>query len=355
MDREKILFLANYPDQEDLKDGMYQRIYAVDQHFNKMHRHYVHVTYRRFLKMQKLEVDEFLTVYRCNIIVHFFFLLNIIGKSSCIYFHSVYCVLNSLPFLFLKGEKAKMVLDVHGIVPEEEKLKKRLLFEILSSVAEKYIMKYAHTAIVVTYAMQKHLEAKYPQATCKYIVYSILPHHLVSDNFIVDDSTLIGTNLSVLYSGNIQEWQNIDLMLDVIQSKNSDGIDYTILTGEPEKMNQLLEHKGLTERNNIELLSVPPEALKSYYGIANYGFILRDDIAVNRVACPTKLVEYLYYGIIPVVKSAEIGDFNTMGYEYVPYNQFNSTLPKRKSVHNQQIVQQLLKQNSEVRLSDLFA
>ena len=35
----------------------------------------------------------------------------------------------------------------------------------------------------------------------------------------------------------------------------------------------------------------------------------REEILVNAVACPTKLVEYMYWGVVPVVITPNIGDF----------------------------------------------
>ena len=47
--------------------------------------------------------------------------------------------------------------------------------------------------------------------------------------------------------------------------------------------------------------------------------MLRDSSPVNYVACPTKIIEYLKYGIIPILKSTEIGDFVDLGMEYITY------------------------------------
>ena len=51
-------------------------------------------------------------------------------------------------------------------------------------------------------------------------------------------------------------------------------------------------------------------------------YLIQFDIVVNRVACPTKLVEYMFYGITPIVLSKEIDDYNELGYEYLDYKDF---------------------------------
>ena len=55
---------------------------------------------------------------------------------------------------------------------------------------------------------------------------------------------------------------------------------------------------------------------------ASLGFILRDNNAVNRVACPTKLVEYIQHKVIPIMDSPQIGDFYEKGLKYVSISDF---------------------------------
>src|SRR5690606_4791602 len=137
-------------------------------------------------------------------------------------------------------------------------------------------------------------------------------------------------------------WQNIDLMIRLIKSNRSDRIKYTIMTGEPVEMIRRLGEEGLLVDDGLEVLTVPSNKLARYYRTAHYGFILRDDMLINRVACPTKMVEYLYYGIIPVVKSSKMGDFDALGYEYVSYEDFTDALPARQSRINENIISQYI-------------
>jgi glycosyltransferase involved in cell wall biosynthesis len=64
------------------------------------------------------------------------------------------------------------------------------------------------------------------------------------------------------------------------------------------------------------------EELLRLYPECHYGFILREDIIVNRVACPTKLVEYIAMGIIPIVDCEDIGDFKSLGMQFVRLRDF---------------------------------
>ena len=57
---------------------------------------------------------------------------------------------------------------------------------------------------------------------------------------------------------------------------------------------------------------------------AHYGYVLRDDITVNNVACPTKIADYFKYRIVPIVSSPKIGDFVDSGMKYITLDDFNS-------------------------------
>ena len=69
-----------------------------------------------------------------------------------------------------------------------------------------------------------------------------------------------------------------------------------------------------------ELLSLLPKDLDSYYKDADYGLILREDCLVNNVAFPTKLIDYISNGIIPIVDTKNIGDFNELGLQVINYH-----------------------------------
>jgi hypothetical protein len=74
--------------------------------------------------------------------------------------------------------------------------------------------------------------------------------------------------------------------------------------------------------DNVVIEYKTPDQMEAEYRTCHYGMILRDDIVVNNVACPTKLVEYLQYGIVPVCKSEKIGDFAELGMHYVKHTEF---------------------------------
>jgi hypothetical protein len=348
---ENIVFLANYPGPHNIKDGMSQRILAIDKHFTGRQRIYLNINYKLSSKKQIVEMGEGLLVYRCHILYDLLLILQTLRRARFLYFHSVYNVVLSLPFLFFIKKSAKIIWDVHGIVPEEQALSGNMLLARLCSAGERFIAGRAEVVIVVTNQMKAHLLKKYPFRKTTFITYAVLPASILEGHY---EPVAPGENdeLIIVYSGNTQVWQKISLMMEVIQSNSNDHICFYILTGEPDTMKGYLAEKQLFGRENIKLLSVAPDQLASYYRMAHYGFILRDDIAVNRVACPTKMVEYLFYGVIPIVLSNAIGDFPEHNYEFVEYTSFNTQLQPRKSFHNIEIVRQMVR---DQQATDLVA
>lgn len=75
--------------------------------------------------------------------------------------------------------------------------------------------------------------------------------------------------------------------------------------------------------------------------IAIVGFVLRDEHILNSVANPTKLVEYMWCGIIPIVKYEDLGDYSDLGYEYIKYDNITSNMRQKKSFKNSEIIKNI--------------
>lgn len=345
-----IVFVANYPDENTIKEGMSQRVMAIDKHFSADRRTYLSVSHRFYKKKEIHIISENAVQYRCNLFLHFFFIVRLLAKSKFVYFHSMYNVFPVFPcLLFIKSDK-RLILDVHGVVPEENKFIGRNFRAMLFGFVEKYLFGRLYLAISVTDVMSAFYKEKYPACKMDQITYPILPSNVINDKYAVQD-IVSEEVINVIYSGNLQAWQNIDLMVDMISSNLSPFVKYDILTGDPERMIQVLTDKGLVINENLSVNSVTPEALAEYYAKAHYGFILRDDIIVNRVACPTKVIEYMHYGMIPIVKSENIGDFYNLGYEHIAMNDFKlSAIKVQKSKKNNLIIADLKNKSENIAI-----
>lgn len=337
-----ILFLSKYPQTpEEFRDGFYQRVENIDRFFIDDERIYLSVSLLKNLRRKNIS-HGLRTEVHCNFFLHFFYILKVFRQCSFVYIQSIYNALNLILFiLFIRNF---YVLDLHGVVPEELELQQKMNYARVFSVIEKLLFKRINISIAVTNRMAEHFRCKYPNSNTKYIIYSIFPSHIKAYEF--EDVSSADGKVEIIYSGNMQAWQNIDLMLHSIKENLSRNINFTILTGELDKFYERIKKHNI-DLGSIVITSVKPEELEYYYKRSHYGFILRDDILVNRVACPTKIVEYLNYGIKPIVLSPQIGDFNEYGYEYLKLEELKiSNLLCCKSIKNIQVIEQIRSTNN---------
>lgn len=337
-----ILFLSHYPTKETIKDGMTQRISNIDEYFRSDERVYLKVSFLNFFKKEIYTKDN-LTVLKCNMFLHFFVIFRFFHQAEKVYVHSIYYSLKTI--LFIKYIKNDYILDLHGVVPEENLLVGKKFQYYIYNIIEIILFKRIKYAICVTNSMKNHYIKKFPKSKTKYIIYPILPN-TISESYELQINNNNNNNntseIRIVYSGNTQKWQNIELMSDIISRNLFPNIKYYILTGNVVEMNKIIKKNKFNSNNKqIEVLSVDPNELKTYYESCHYGFILRDDIIVNNVSCPTKMIEYMYYGLTPIVISPKIGDFKQLGYNYIKYNEVFENLKPIKSIKNHQIIDNL--------------
>ncbi len=311
-----ILFISNYPDREGEKDGMMQRVLAVDRHFSGRDRVYLGVRFFGNLRPRTAEMPGGLTVLKVNFFLHLSKIMRL-GFNACgIYVHSVHNGFRALPLYFFRN----VVTDLHGVFPEELRYYGKHAGALLYGVIEKIAVLRSRAVVVVSDAMAEHLRRKYGDFRARSYTVPIF-----------DDSSIGRMDRDhsrppvAVYSGGSQKWQNIDLMLEAM-AETLHAYSHLILTPDIRFFEGKLADYGLSGR--VELLSVPKGDVYGYYRGADLGFVLRDASIVNRAACPTKLVEYLACGVIPIVLQPEIGDFARRGYACIDLRQFtNGDLP----------------------------
>lgn len=342
-----IAFIGSFPMNLYKLEGMAQRVDAVDNFFENDKRIYVNISFFHFIKKEEFIINDKCICVNLNLFYHLFRITSILNNSNVIYIHSIINFFRVFLAFFLIKKTSKIVLDAHGIVPEEAKFEGEKIKYYYYSFVEKILFKSVNTVICVTDTMVQFYKKKYPNSKVQYINFSIIPDHLLKDSKIEYIDTASITR--IMYCGNLQKWQNIDLLISLIKKIESSKYEFFILTGEPGKMTDLLiQHR--VNLDYVTVKSVPPEELYLYYSKCHYGFILRDDDPLNRVSCPTKLIEYLYYGLTPIVKLEQIGDFYNLGYQYVSYQDIESNLVPKKSDHNNQIIKKLISYNQTVDL-----
>lgn len=354
--KKNILFIAAYPTVDKQKEGMFQRIKAIDTEFDSYSRTYLSISYTAYWQKEETVIGN-VKIICVNWFLYFTYIRRIIKEAYYIYVHSLY------NFKFLIGmpmNGKNLTLDLHGTVPEELEFYGKKFKSLFYNKIERIACKHVTNLICVSYAMADYYKKKRKlNHEIKYVIKPIYPINSISKpqtddiDFLRKSLSIKDTNVVFVYSGNLQKWQNFELMVQCIQAMNNPNYKFIIMTQEIEKAKEVIF--ALPNSYSIIVKSVQPKDLGLYYTIAHYGFILRDDIILNRVAAPTKLIEYLSYGLIPIVKTINIGDSVRMRYEYISYHDDLNNLPLRKSVTNENIALSVLKQNKENNIPHILS
>ena len=321
MKKKYIVIFARIPNTTNWQDGMIQRELAIDNICKDIPRIYIEKAVDiNFLKYPRqwiktafnLKNEPPSLINTANVKIYYTILKKQLHKllkdADKIYVHSLYH-LGYIPEEFINKYKEKIILDIHGCVVEEIKYNKeheKLIskYEIL----EKNFYK-INSLVAVSNSMIDFYCKKYPNIQTNFItlpVFTKLKNEYNVKHF--------EKRFNILYSGGAQKWQNVDLMVDSI-SKIADKYNITILTPAVDIFKDKLKKYNLEDKVTVK--TVPASEIYKEYEKSHLGYILRDDIIVNKVACPTKLVEYLSCGIIPIVLQPSIGDFETLGYSYI--------------------------------------
>jgi len=306
-----IVIVAPCPAGTSAREGWMSRVQSVDRIFSEWRRIYLD-PYSGASEGPPIAVehDDLVTEYRVDLMQpsHHRLMEDLVARSRLTYVHTAHLGRYLLP-LYPTG---KIVTDMHGIVPEEERMLGRPAFAAYYETVESFILANSPVIVVVTEAMADHFRAKYPHSPAHFITLPII------EEFDVDWSRrrkrTAGEPYRVIYAGGIQAWQNVDRMIEIASAAPA-PLRFEFLSNQHETIRSLAAETGLAQR--AEFGVVAKEELSRRYLDADLGFVLRDDTAVNRVSCPTKLSEYLAFGVIPIVRSPRIGDFDREGFAYV--------------------------------------
>ena len=315
-----ICVFAPMYNKENERDGYYQRIKAIDLTVLKdLYRVYLYDEGVECMGMRFDFVDDLhvSVVFDSHDEANRQAVMQLVRDCGVTYTHSI------LRFMEDRTDKAlwsvfddmnvKHFWDVHGTVPEEYAMSGSELGSKMANEIEAFMANRVDYAVCVTEAMGNYLKNKYPHMQAKRLVVPILNKDLLQK---VDlDKTKTGDKYTLVYAGGTQPWQNIGLMQDIIAG-TGEIYNYRMFVPNPEEFKTLW---GARKQVDMVVESKSPADLYEEYKTCDFGFVLRDPDPVNLVACPTKIIEYLRFGIIPVLKTTEIGDFVNMGMRYIPY------------------------------------
>lgn len=334
-----IVFLSPFPNNEQLKDGYFQRIKAINDVFfnrNRIYFRYHPKSIRFFPHVTKTKNDT----YEINIYLnplHFLLQLFITFKAKAVYSHSI-LPLGHINDRILFGVARKKILDLHGVVPEEFMYHDDPVNSKKFNAIEAFAVKKATTIICVTHKMESHIRTKHSLGKKKKtLVIPVLRAPKINNK----EKEHIPN--SVIYCGGTQKWQQVGKMLNYAH-QNKGKLHLAFLVPKVDEIKN--QYFGLYHEEFPGIIeSVEPYMVDNWYQKYCFGLVLREDCIVNQVACPTKIIEYMQNDIVPIVDTPNIGDLLDLGFAYVDY---------RKPLPNHEEWREMASKNREV-LAKIYA
>lgn len=324
-----ITILAPFPRTNEV-DGYIQRIRQIDKILEEVPRIYIRLQAGAVLSLEWHSCSWSLVM---EVIVDpdtpegSKWITQIIQYSTLVYSHSLFPLAqlraDSLDWLL---NQRKLILDLHGVVPEESALSGDLVASERLANVEARCCRESLSLVSVTHAMQSHFEHKYSADTHKksfrWFVIPVVPSRVFLRkvaSFRPRDRELH----AAIYVGGIQPWQNLPLVGALLTNPSVlDCLTLDVLTPDVEGVKSLLGPSVVPRT----IVTVKNEDVPKHLLLNAWGFLLRDDNVVNRVACPTKVYEYMAADVVPVVLQPNIGDLREGEYGYVVFQEFQELI-----------------------------
>jgi hypothetical protein len=318
-----IAILAPYPGQDRFMDGWMSRIRTIDlalAHYTR-----VYIDFQEwFPESSAPEVvlsSTAVIALRMNprSREHKELADEILTTARFVYVHTMHQCEYALDYIGLEN----LVVDIHGIVPEEELMMGSVERSEKYSQIELEVFRQLKTALVVTKAMARHFSYKYPSKHAELIHLPVYDFDAARGAKMRLDELYRDRRKNqrdrTIYAGGAQVWQCVHEMLGLIRA-NCEVNDFSIFSHDEALFARLIKDHGLPP--SLFKGYVDKERLQNVYRTSNFGFVLRKDTTVNRVASPTKICDYCSAAVIPIVEFSGIGDFEEYGYSYVKSTDF---------------------------------
>jgi len=321
LDGVEIAIVAPCPRADLAHEGWMSRIRSIDRQFNGRKRVYLNFSEQHRPDPRGLTwhaADRAEILLRPGSPVCEQLVAQIVQTVRVVYVHTLHLA----EFMMSHLPSGKLYVDIHGVSPEEEVMMGRPELRPKYEAIERQVLARAKHCICVSKAMTEHYAEKYPTLRPNWITIPIIEaypdDHNAQGRARPDSEPPVA-----VYSGGTQAWQNIDAMLSLAKSRGRE-VSFRFLSHDFELIRRRAAE--MATELEAEFAYCSKVDLPAAYRAADFGFVLRDDTAVNRVSCPTKLVEYLQFGVVPIVRSPALGDFEELGFAYVTEEEFASGL-----------------------------
>jgi hypothetical protein len=304
--RADVLVLAGrFPRDSDMSDGYFVRVRLIDQLMEKsgLSRVYLHMgaatNEAHFVSPTAVELR--VTGRLSSGIALTMLMLN----TRFTYAHSILRLSRRI-LSFISITKAKLILDVHGAVPEESSMQGDTVSARLLDDVERRALTMAREVLCVTSEMSRHLATKHGIPETKFTVLPIFDLSLTTDA----STRFEKRTTDFAYVGGLQPWQNLGAIRDRIVA-SGDLFSWKLIVPDPREM--LEQFPELAGFKRVTVISARGSDLGKHLRVSKFGLLPRERSVVNSVAFPTKIVDYLSFGCIPATLNSPIGGIADLG------------------------------------------
>ena len=191
----------------------------------------------------------------------------------------------------------KTIRWIQGVVEDESYMRNhsRLRYWILS-LLNKNSFHQSDFILFCSDAMKRHYERRFK---CNFDNYYIMPcfnDEINKEAFFTEDKY---KNNVFVFAGSLEVWQCFEPTVALYREveKKIANCSFRALVSDRKKATEIFDKYGV-ERYSIDF--VPKERVAQEMAKAKFGFCIREDSIVNRVATPTKFSSYISNGVIPV-------------------------------------------------------
>jgi len=257
-----------------------------------------------FLESKGIEVN-ILKVKKLRDIFRLYLTVRSSSKDDCFVYENI-----GVSLVGLIMPKSTKILDYHGSIYDASFKKDFAVRKKLYFLAEYLIVKRWSRIIVVSEAFRLQLKRKYTdrlRTSVKVVpnIPEIIPAYPLPSKDIKE--------LRVVYVGGTQAWQRVNDMIAWLNglSEHAQHVNRrlicTFVSKELAQFNDLLNGVDF----QYELYSTNLDGVFKELAKSDFAILLRHSDEINKVACPTKAVEYLLAGV-PVIASSGIGDISAL-------------------------------------------